>query len=140
MDVEGYGQRPGQTPIERLIEDSRTLSPAGIERVAAGWHEHGGTQRYHEAEKAALHALEMSDLGEAWDDLRNRLLGLTERGNALISWRLEHGATGHRAEDALLGAALALTAEQTLDRADRGVLVRPMAEALPWLLSATTAS
>lgn len=140
MDVEGYGQRPGQTPIERLLEDARTLSPAGIERVAAGWQEYGGTERYHQAEKSALHAIELGDRGEDWDELRNRLLGLTERHGALVSWRIEHGETGHRAEDALLGAALALTAQDRLDASEREELLRPMAEALPWLLTGSAAS
>ena len=126
--------------MERLLEDSRTLSPAGIERVASGWQEHGGTPVFHRAEQAALRAVEASGRGEDWDELRNRLLGLTERHDALISWKMEHGEVGHRAEDALLGAALALLAEETLDSADREALVRPMAEALPWLRSPSRAS
>ena len=141
MDIEGYGPRPGQTPIERLLEDSRTLSPAGIERAASGWDRYAAAhERYHEAEKAALHALESSDHGAEWDLLRNQLLGLTERSTALVSWRVEHGETGHKAENALLGAALALTAEETLDRGHREALVRPMSEALPWLLGSPAPS
>jgi hypothetical protein len=135
MDVEGYGQRPGQTALERLLEDSRTLSPAGIERVAGGWDQYARDHaRYHEAEREALRVIEAADLGDEWDRVRNELLGLTERGSALVSWRAEHGEVGHKAEDALLGAALALTAETRLDAGHRETLVRPMAEALPWLL------
>jgi len=141
VDVEGYGQRPGQTPIERLLEDSRTLSPAGVERVAAGWdHFAGGMhERYHAAERAALHIVEATGRTEEWDELRNELLGLTERGTPLVAWRVEHGEIGHKAETALLGAALALAASPELDAEHRETLLRPMSEALPWLLAAPTA-
>jgi hypothetical protein len=52
-----------------------------------------------------------------------------------VSWKVEHGQTGHHAESAALGAALALHAAGYLDRAHTQTLARPMAEALPWLLS-----
>ena len=52
-----------------------------------------------------------------------------------MSWKVEHGQTGHHAELAALGAALALHAAGYLDRAHTQTLARPMAEALPWLLS-----
>jgi len=141
MDRDGYGVREGQSPVERLLEDCRTLSPAGIERIAAGWERHAAGAAahtlYHAAERAALHALEASGRTAEWDELRNRVLGLTERGVPLIAWRVEHGAAGHRAEDALMGAALALLAGPGLDGAHRATLLRPMAEALPWLLAAS---
>jgi len=142
MDRDGYGQRPGQTAIERLLEDCRTLSPSGIERVAAGWDRFGGAAKtvYEEAERAALHAVETANRAAEWDELRNQLLGLTERGAPLMSWRLEHGEIGHKAENSLLGAALAVLAGPQLDRGHRETLLRPMAEALPWLLSAPAAS
>lgn len=135
-DTEGYGARLGQTPLERLLEDCRTLSPAGVERVAQGWEQHGGDGPLHEAEQAALHAIEAARRGSQWDALRNRLLGLTERGQPLVAWRIEHGPTGHKAEDALLAAALALTAGDALDARHRTTLLRPMSEALPWLTEA----
>ncbi|HEX6538223.1 MAG TPA: hypothetical protein VF155_03475 [Candidatus Dormibacteraeota bacterium] len=132
-DLDGYGPRAGQTPLDRLLEDARTLSPAGIERVAGGWDRHGG-DNLHEAQQAALRGIEATGRGGQWDELRNRLLGLTERGEPLVAWREEHGPIGHKAEDALLAAALALTAADVLDREHRAALVRPMGEALPWLL------
>jgi len=139
MDRDGYGAREGQTSVDRLLEDCRTLSPAGVERVAHGWvtFAEGGEHHaaYVAAEKAALKLLEHDGRSPQWDELRDRLLGLTERGTALIAWRLEHGDTGHRAEHALLGAALALVAGPDLDRPHREALLRPMAEALPWLLA-----
>jgi hypothetical protein len=136
MDRDGYGAREGQTPVDRLLEDCRTLSPAGIERIARGWEalaEGEVHPAFLEAERAALRVLEGSNRVGEWDELRNRLLGLTERGTPLIAWRVEHGDTGHRAERAMLGAALALVAGPDLDRHHREVLLRPLSYALPWL-------
>ena len=137
VDRDGYGQRPNQPEVERLLEDCRTLGPAGIERIAAGWGQRA-PDLYAAAEREALHVVETMRRGGAWDDLRNRLLGLTERGAPLVAWRAEHGDVGHKAEDALLGAALALLARPELDSHHGNTLVRPMATALPWLLSPAT--
>jgi len=96
-----------------LIEDIRILSPAGVERAAQGWDRHAklhGLQSIHEAEKAAIHAIEKADQGPAWDEVRRSLFGLTESGGALVSWKAEHGEIGHKAEDAAFMAALALIA------------------------------
>lgn len=132
-DADGYGPRPGQSEIDRLLEDCRTLSPAGIERVAGGWDRHSnGVLR--EAETQALCALDAEGRRQEWDELRKRLLGLTETGEPLVAWRFEHGPVGHKAEEALIAAALALSAGDTLDLKHRTALLRPMAEALPWLL------
>jgi hypothetical protein len=133
VDSDGYGQRPNQSAVERLVEDCRTLGPAGIERIAAGW-DRRTPDLYAEAEREALRVVETTGRVGGWDDMRNRLLGLTERGSPLIAWRAEHGDTGHKAEDALLGAALALLARPELDSHHGETLVRPMATALPWLL------
>ena len=136
MDPDGYGVRPGQDDIDRLLEDARTLSPLGVERAADGWERHadlGRHESWHEAERAALHTVETTLRAQRWDELRNRIVALTEGRSALIAWREEHGETGHRALDALLGAALALTAGHELDRRHASVLLAPMAEALPWL-------
>jgi len=134
MDTEGYGPRPDQSSIDRLLEDCRTLSPAGVERVAAGWDRRSGPGSFREAEAAALRSVESAGRGPQWDRLRNQLLGLTERGMPLVAWQREHGEVGHKAENALLAAALALVAGQDLDPATSRALLRPMAEALPWLL------
>jgi hypothetical protein len=139
VDSDGYGERPNQPPAERLIEDCRTIGPSGIERVAAAW-DRRAPDLYAAAEHAALHVVETTNRGGAWDDLRNRLLGLTEHGTPLLAWRAEHGDVGHKAEDALLGAALALVAQPDLDRRHSEALLRPMAAALPWLLSASIPS
>ena len=138
MDAEGYGERPGQTHMERLLEDSRTLSPAGVERVATGWDKFAGAdhERYHESERAALRIVEATGRAEQWEELRNELLGLTERGTPMVAWRVEHGEIGHKAEAALLGAALAFAAGPELESQHRERLLRPMGEALPWLAAA----
>jgi len=136
-DQEGYGYRPDDRGVERLLEDFRTLSPAGIERAAWGWDRHEdpeALQRFHHAEKAALKSVEKADLGPAWEKLRRSILDLTEGRASLISWKAEHGEVGHRAERAALGAALALVAARGIEHQDFVALVRPMAEALPWLL------
>ena len=88
----------------------------------------------HAAEKAALHAIEKADRGPAWDEVRRNLFGLTESGGALVSWKAEHGEIGHKAEDAAFMAALGLVAGNLVTKEQASTLVRPLSEALPWLL------
>ena len=137
MDQDGYGYRADDRGIERLLQDSRTLSPAGIERAAWGWDRHEDPklmEQYHQAEKTALRAIEQADRGPQWEELRRKILDLTEGRTSLVSWKAEHGDVGHKAERAALGAALALVSQDKLDHPHFVTLVRPMAEALPWLL------
>ncbi len=134
VDREGYGPRPDQSDLDRLLEDCRTLSPAGIERVAAAWDRRGHQADFPAAERAALHQIEQLGMGDTWDATRNLLLGLTERGAPLVAWRAEHGVVGHKAEDALMAAALAILARPGLARHHARTLLEPMAQALPWLL------
>ena len=54
MDRDGYGVREGQTSVDRLLEDCRTLSPAGIERVAHGWVAFAEGGEHHAAYVAAI--------------------------------------------------------------------------------------
>src|SRR6195256_5309985 len=138
VDAEGYGFPEHQRTLARLMEDIRVLSPAGVERVARGLDEHVGTkglEAFHQAEKAATHAIEQADRGPAWDQVRSSLFGLTESGDALVSWKAEHGEIGHKAERAALAAALALVAGNLITKEQAAMLTRPMAEALPWLNS-----
>ena len=137
IDAEGYGYRAGDEGIDRLLRDGRTLSRAGIERAAWGWDRHEDPalmQRFHDAERAALRALEQADRSSTWDDARKRILDLTEGRSSLVSWKAEHGDIGHKAERAMLGAALALLTRDKLSHEQYATLARPMAEALPWLL------
>jgi hypothetical protein len=137
MDSDGYGYRSDDRGSSRLLDDLRTLSPSAIERVAHGWEEHAipKLDAYHAAETAALEAIEGAHLTADWEALQRQILDLTEGRSSLISWKVEHGEKGHHAEAAALGAALALHAVGHLDRADTERLARPMAEALPWLLT-----
>ena len=108
-----------------------------MERAAQGWDRHArlqGLQSIHEAEKAAVRAIEKADRGPAWDEVRRNLFGLTESGGALVSWKVEHGDIGHKAEDAAFMAALGLVAGNLIGKEQANVLLRPMSEALPWLV------
>jgi hypothetical protein len=135
MDSDGYGYAPDDHGVGRLLEDLRTFSPASIERVAHGWEVYGlpHLDKYRAAEKAALEAIEAAHLTTEWEALHRQILDLTEGRTSLVSWKVEHGQEGHHAEAATLGAALALHAAGHLDAQHVGTLVRPMAEALPWL-------
>lgn len=136
-DAEGYGYREGEEGIDRLMNDARVLSPAGIERAAWGWDRHedpAAMQRFHDAERAALRQLEQSNRSSTWDNARQRILDLTEGRSSLVSWKAEHGDLGHKAERSLLGAALGLLTRDRISHDQYVTLVRPMAEALPWLL------
>jgi hypothetical protein len=137
VDAEGYGFPEHQKTLSRLIDDIRVLGPAGVERAAQGWDRHArlhGLQAIHNAEKAAVHAIEQADRGPAWDEVRRNLFGLTESGGALVSWKSEHGEIGHKAEDAAFMAALGLVAGNLIGQEQARTLMRPMSEALPWLV------
>ena len=83
---------------------------------------------------AALHAIEKADRGPAWEEFRRSIFDMTEGRKALVAWQYEHGETGHKAERAAYGAALALFARGHITSDQFGTLARPMDEALPWLL------
>lgn len=137
IDAEGYGFPEHQRTLQRLIDDIRILSPAGVERAAQGWDKHAllhGLDAVHAAEKAAVHAIEQADRGAAWDEVRRNLFGMTESGAALVSWKAEHGEIGHKAENAAFMAALGLVAGNLVSKEQAATLMRPLAEALPWLL------
>ena len=137
LDAEGYGFPEHQKTLARLVDDIRVLSPAGVERAAQGWDRHArlqGMDSIHAAEKAAVHAIEAANRGSAWDQVRRNLFGLTESGGALVSWKAEHGEVGHKAEDAAFMAALGLVAGNLISKEQANALVRPLSEALPWLL------
>jgi hypothetical protein len=141
VDAEGYGFPEHQRTLARLIDDIRVLSPAGVERVAMGWDRHVGNhglEAFREAERAAIQAIEQADRGPAWDEVRRNLFGMTESGDALVSWKAEHGEIGHKAEQAAFGAALGLVAAGLISKEQQATLMRPLAEALPWLLPEET--
>src|SRR4030081_3835246 len=99
VDAEGYGYRTNDEGLDRLLTDARGLSPAGIQRAAWGWDRHEDPrlmERFHEAERDALHALEKSNRTQQWDDARKRILDLTERRTSLEDWKAENGEVGHK--------------------------------------------
>ena len=76
-DAEGYGFKQGEEGLDRLFNDARVLSPAGIERAAWGWDRHedqAALQGFHDAEREALRALEQADRINTWDAARKRAL------------------------------------------------------------------
>jgi hypothetical protein len=121
---------------ERLIRELGTFSAAGVERAAWGWDQHTADEleSFHDAERAALQAIEKANRGQAWDEFRRSIFDMTEGRKALVAWQYEHGETGHKAERAAYGAALALFAGDHITKAQFATLARAMDEALPWLL------
>jgi len=144
----GHSKRPAPTspnPLrldvsqkerERFLTELGTFSAAGVERAAWGWDQHGAGKldSFHEAERAAVRAIEKADRGPAWEEFRRSIFDMTEGRKALVAWQYEHGETGHKAERAAYGAALALFARGHISGDQFGILARPMDEALPWLL------
>jgi len=137
VDAEGYGFPEHDRTLARLIEDTRVMGPASVERAATGWDMYAAGQHhdaFRAAERAATHAIEQNDRGPIWDTFRSTLFGMTESGQALVSWKAEHGDVGHKAENAAFAAALALVGADLITPEQFATLVRPTAEALPWLL------
>jgi hypothetical protein len=128
-----------EAQLERLESDLRVLSPLGIERSAWGWdrHESAGIDKFHHAERAALHAIETANAAEEWEGWQRRLFQEVEGTQALIAWHSEHRTHAphvHKAERAAFAAALGLFGQPWISHAQYATLVSAMAEALPWLL------
>lgn len=140
MDADGYGFRPDERTVDRLLQDFRTLSPAGIERAAWGWELHGGKsdrERFAKAEEAALDEIRKRGDWDRWEAVRAAVYNLTEGDHRVVSWEAEHeehDEHSRAAEHAAYGAALGLVAGEAIDERTRRVLLTPLAEALPWLL------
>lgn len=135
-DADGYGPNPNEDAVSRLLDDSRTLGPSGIERVAEAWERTAGLDPEHWklAEKAALEALQATNRSGHWDELQNRFHSETEGPHAMVAWQAEHGPAGDHAERALLGATLALLVRDNIGAEEFRTLAGPMSAALPWLL------
>jgi hypothetical protein len=136
---ESNRQALAHADLERLESDLRVLSPVGIERVAWGWdlHEQDNLKSFHDAERAALKAIESAGQTEAWDEWRRRLFYEVEGRLALVAWRAEHQRHtehAHKSERAAVAAALGVFARPWINHSVYATLVSAMAEALPWLL------
>jgi hypothetical protein len=90
-------------------------------------------QAFEDAERGALEPLELSDRAAAWEDLRRAIHDLVKGESAPEAWTSKSTETRNKAEMAALGAALAVSAEELIERERFLYLPRPWANALPWL-------
>ncbi len=137
FDVDGYGFPEQSRTVARLLDDLRVMGPSAVVRVARAWDASIGNSRLdelHAAEKAALQLIEQQGRDNDWDEVRREVLQLTEGGQALVSWKAEHGDAGHKAERSTLAAALGLMTAQQLAPEHLELLLAPMASTLPWLM------
>ena len=118
--------------VQRLLSDARVLGPSGIERIAWGLKTHG--EGIDEAAAEAERVVIESGLESEWRETEAALRALTEGSHAQEAWRAEDPETDRTAEMALLNAGLALVAGDRLPEPLRRRLLKPAAEALPWLL------
>lgn len=118
--------------LERLLADARVLGPSGIERIAWSWKLHH--QGVDEALAVAQQAVRESGRQQAWAEAESAVRALTEGSHAQQAWKAEDPETDRTAEDALLHAALAIVIGEHISVDQRRALLKPAAEALPWLL------
>jgi hypothetical protein len=59
---------------------------------------------------------------------------ITEGSTSSLAWKAEQEGTRRTAEDAALHAAMGIVARNRLEHDVYRALVKPMSEALPWLL------
>jgi hypothetical protein len=118
--------------IQRLLSDTRVLGPSGIERVAWGWRRYGQPELdlCDQACGKAEATIRSAGLETALETAEEELRRLTHGQE----WRAEDPITGRTAAEAARRAALALIAREWLSHEEYRTLVKPMSEALPWLL------
>ncbi|HLH71394.1 MAG TPA: hypothetical protein VKY90_20820 [Candidatus Dormibacteraeota bacterium] len=118
--------------IQRLLSDTRVLGPSGIERVAWGWRRYARSELDacdHACAKAEA-AIRSAGLQPALQAAEQELRQVTHGQE----WQAEDQLTGRTAAEAARRAALALIAQDWLSHGEYRALVKPMSEALPWLL------
>jgi hypothetical protein len=134
-DALGAQYGPNSPQVERLLSDARVLGPSGIERIAwARRHRVLPAGQAEAAEEEARRALAAAGLDGAWEAAESDLRGMIEGHYAQQSWQAEDPVVDRPAEDAALNAILALVVQSELGHQEYQTLVKPMAEALPWLL------
>jgi hypothetical protein len=118
--------------IQRLLSDARVMGPSGIERVAWGWRRYAQPE-LSSCDQACMRAEEKirsAGLQPALEAAEQELRQVTHGQE----WQAEDQLTGRTAAEAARRAALALIARDWLSHEEYRTLVKPMSEALPWLL------
>ena len=109
-----------------------------MEGAAHEWDRLVEEQRLEEfrlAGKAAATLGEQARRGNDWDRANRARFGLTEGGDAPVTWQADQEEFGHQAEPAAFAATLALSAQDQHANSQLEVLVARTGEMLPWLLS-----
>jgi hypothetical protein len=115
--------------VKRLLEDLRLLGPSGIERIAEAW-------RNVAAEEDAIRtaAERRAEDDPEWREAEAEIFAIA-RGEAWLSpSQTDRESAIAAAQDALL----AVLERKTLSQQQYRTLVRPAADALPWLLTGGT--
>jgi hypothetical protein len=112
--------------VKRLLEDLRLLGPSGIERVAHAWRAVAGDQ---DAIRTAAERRAEDD--PEWREAENQIFQIA-RGESWLSLpQTNRDSAVAAAQDALL----AVLERKTLGEERYRTLARPLAAALPWLLT-----
>jgi hypothetical protein len=112
--------------VKRLLEDLRLLGPSGIERVAHAWREVAGDE---DAIRTAAERRAEDD--PEWREAENQIFQIA-RGESWLSLpQTDRDSAVAAAQDALL----AVLERKTLGEERYRTLARPLASALPWLLT-----
>jgi phage/plasmid-associated DNA primase len=112
--------------VKRLLEDLRLLGPSGIERVAHAWRAVAGDE---DAVRTAAERRAEDD--PEWREAESQIFQIA-KGEAWLSLpQTDRDSAVAAAQDALLAAL----ERKTLGEQRYSVLVRPLASALPWLLT-----
>jgi hypothetical protein len=112
--------------VKRLLEELRLLGPSGLERVAGAW-------RAVAADEDAIRttAERRAEDDPEWRDAEAEIFQVA-RGEAWLSLpQTDRDSAVAAAQDALL----AVLERKTLGETRYRMLVHPLAEALPWLLT-----
>jgi hypothetical protein len=112
--------------VARLLEDLRLIGPSGLERAVHAWRNAGDAE-----DKIRTTAEKRAEDDPEWREAETEVFRIA-RGEA---WLAIDQTDRDSAVDAALDALLAVLERDKLDRSEYRRLARPMASALPWLLS-----
>jgi hypothetical protein len=112
--------------VKRLLEDLRLMGPSSIERVAEAWRTVAGDE-----DTIRTAAERRAEDDPEWREAETQIFQVA-RGESWLSLpQTERDSAVAGAQDALL----ALLERKTLGEERYRTLVRPLAAALPWLLT-----